>query len=130
MWCRERRKCFIGFIHLICLLSPAIAAIFAAIPFVGTYWAAFPAIIELWLVNGQSIQALLLLICHMLPTYVVDTAILSEIKGSVAILVCHVCSNLHVTFVLCPYYSMYLCGVSIGCAISFDFCIYNNLFDF
>ncbi len=38
---------------------------------------------ELWLVNGLRYHAAVLMLCHLLPTYVVDTAILSEIKGCV-----------------------------------------------
>lgn len=59
----------------------ATAAIFAAIPFVGAYWACLPAVVELWLVKGQGLAALACLIAHMVPAYVVDTAILREIKG-------------------------------------------------
>lgn len=61
-------------------LSTVLAAIFGAIPFVGTYWATIPGVIDL-LVQGQNGMALGLFIAHLLPTMAVDTAIYAEIKG-------------------------------------------------
>ena len=59
------------------------AATFAAIPFLGTYIAALPGFIELYVVKGEKVEAVLLMVLHLLPSYVVDTAIYSDIKGYV-----------------------------------------------
>ena len=59
----------------------AVAAVTGVVPFVASYWAAVPAVLELWLINAKEIQAVLLALCHILPTYVVDTVIYSEIRG-------------------------------------------------
>ena len=56
-------------------------ALFGAVPILGPYWAAFPAVLELWLIQGHWTKALLMLCAQMAPMSVVDTQIYREIKG-------------------------------------------------
>ncbi|KAL1501630.1 hypothetical protein ABEB36_006926 [Hypothenemus hampei] len=62
-------------------LSSAFATILGAVPFLGTYWACVPGILDLWLSQERPIAAILFAGCQFLPTSIVDTTIYREIKG-------------------------------------------------
>lgn len=59
---------------------PAVIASICAVT-LKSYWAALPGCLDLWLVQQRPLGALLLLLGQIAPTYVVDTAIYSEVKG-------------------------------------------------
>ena len=60
---------------------PVLAGIAGAMPFVGAYWVALPAVLELWLVQGQLLTALSVMGLSLLPLFFVDTIINREIEG-------------------------------------------------
>jgi predicted PurR-regulated permease PerM len=63
-------------------LPSILAALFAFLPLLGTYWIAVPGLLELWLVQNRPIAAVLFTIAHLMPSIVaVDKAIYSEIKA-------------------------------------------------
>ena len=78
-------------IYIVCVSSlslslsflslPVLAGIAGAVPFVGAYWVALPAVLELWLVEGQLLKALALMGLSLLPLFFVDTIINREIEG-------------------------------------------------
>ena len=58
-----------------------LAALAGAIPFIGAYWVAMPAVLELWLLQGSLLSALALFALSVLPVFFVDTLINREIEG-------------------------------------------------
>ena len=64
-------------------IPPVLAGIAGALPFVGSYWVTLPAVLELWLIEGRPLVALLLFLLSLVPVFYVDTLINSEIEGYV-----------------------------------------------
>ena len=60
-----------------------VATFLASVPVAGQYLVALPAALELWILSERPISAMSLLLCHILPTYVVDVAIYSEVRQGI-----------------------------------------------
>ncbi|CAH8456595.1 unnamed protein product [Heterobilharzia americana] len=64
------------------VIPSVLAALLGAVPIIGTYWAVLPGVIEIIIIRQSFTQAGLLILFHLLPTYVVDVAVYSEIRGA------------------------------------------------
>lgn len=60
-----------------------LASILGVVPFLGTYWACIPAVLELWLAQGQSMLAVTMILAFYIPTSWVNGLVYEEIKGYV-----------------------------------------------
>ena len=58
-----------------------LAAVFSLVPVVGVYWSSVPGFLVLWLVDGRILRACGFMALQILPTYVIDMAVYSEIEG-------------------------------------------------
>jgi len=57
------------------------AGLLSVVPVVGVYWASAPGVLVLWLVEGRTLRALSFFLLQILPSYVIDMSIYSEIEG-------------------------------------------------
>ncbi|XP_034243899.1 transmembrane protein 245 isoform X1 [Thrips palmi] len=62
-------------------LPSVLASILGVVPFLGTYWACIPAVLELWLAQGQSMLAVSMILAFYIPTSWVNGLVYEEIKG-------------------------------------------------
>ena len=58
-----------------------LAAVAGAVPFIGPYWIALPAVLELWLVEGETVSAIAVLILSLVPLFFIDSIIYGEVEG-------------------------------------------------
>ena len=65
----------------IVFLPSLCAAILAAVPIVGAYWASLPGVFQLWLIEDRGAAAFAFFCFHMLPLSFVDGEIYADIKG-------------------------------------------------
>jgi predicted PurR-regulated permease PerM len=67
----------------IVVLPLLFSSFIAACPFTGQHIVALPAALELWLLQERPLAALLLVLMQVAPSWLVDAAIYSEIKGGI-----------------------------------------------
>jgi len=67
----------------IVVLPMLFSSFIAACPFTGQYIVALPAALELYCLQHRSLAALLLVISQVAPSWLVDTAIYSEVRGGI-----------------------------------------------
>eukprot|EP00088_Acartia_fossae_P067928 TRINITY_DN8524_c0_g1_i10.p1 TRINITY_DN8524_c0_g1~~TRINITY_DN8524_c0_g1_i10.p1 ORF type:complete len:909 (-),score=164.41 TRINITY_DN8524_c0_g1_i10:305-3031(-) len=67
----------------IVVLPMLFSSFLAAVPFTGQYLVAVPASLELWLLQDRPLAAILLMIFQVAPSWLVDAAIYSEMKGGI-----------------------------------------------
>ncbi|XP_030562843.1 transmembrane protein 245 isoform X3 [Drosophila novamexicana] len=65
----------------IVFLPSALAALLAAAPFLGSYWCAVPAFLELWLAQDRFYAGLILFLLQFFVPSSFETAIYADIKG-------------------------------------------------
>ena len=70
--------CSLASLSIHCTVLAAIAGV---VPFIGPYWIALPATLELWLVEGRAVSAIAVLVLSLLPVFFVDAIIYGEIEG-------------------------------------------------
>lgn len=63
-------------------LPAVLASVLAAAPFLGTYWCAVPAFLDLWLAQDRFWMAVVLLVLHVFIPSSVDAAVYAEIKSA------------------------------------------------
>ena len=76
----------IRFIYYYPCYFTVLASVTGAIPFIGPYWVSVPAILELWLIRSSPIVAILAGVLFLIPPFLVDTVINSEIQGLVVVI--------------------------------------------
>lgn len=65
----------------IVFLPSALAALLAAAPFLGSYWCAVPAFLELWLAQDRFYAGVILFLLQFFVPSSFETAIYADLKG-------------------------------------------------
>lgn len=64
-----------------CFFLTVIAALLAAVPVLPTYVVCLPGVLDLWLLQENTMGAVLLFLLQFAPTNLVDAAIYEDIHG-------------------------------------------------
>lgn len=67
----------------IVFLPSALAAILSAAPFLGSYWCALPALLEIWLAQDRLYAGIILFLLQFFVPPYFEAAIYAEMKGYV-----------------------------------------------